>query len=213
MKLVKGSDLNSGNRARFFARFSPKKIVSAELVHGSKIEVVDKNSAEIIDGVDGLITQDPSVLLSITVADCIPVFFYESHRGIIGLVHSGWRGTVAGVAEAAVKAIITLGGDPDKLVVALGPGINVCHFEIQADVLEKFSAYPDSIVHRDGRVFVDLKSIIIEQLTSFGIKPTNIENHLDCTMEGDRYFSFRRDKPEIVETMAAVIGLVEGDKR
>lgn len=207
MKFVRGSDLNGDSRARFFARFSPKKIVSADIVHGSKIVVVDENSTEIIDGVDGLITQDSNVLLSITVADCIPVYFYEADRKIIGVVHSGWRGTVAGVIEAAVKAIIALSGDTDKLVVALGPGINACHFEIKSDVLEKFSAYPDSIVHRDEKIFIDLKRIIIEQLTNLGIKPTNIENHPDCTMEGDRYFSYRRDKPEIVEAMAAVIGL------
>lgn len=213
MKFVKGSDLNSDNRARFFSQISPKKIVSAELVHGSKIEVVDENSAEIVDGVDGLITQDPNVLLSITVADCVPVYFYEADRSIIGVVHSGWRGTVAGVVVEAVKVIISLGGNPDNLAVALGPGINACHFEIQADVLEKFSAYPGSIVRHDGKMFVDLKRIIIEQLTNLGIEPANIENHPDCTMEGDRYFSFRRDKPEIVETMAAVIGLIDGNNR
>lgn len=207
MKLVRGSYLNSENRARFFTQFSPKKIVSAELVHGSKIEVVDENSTEIIDGVDGLITQDPSVLLSITVADCVPVYFYEPDHKIVGVVHSGWRGTVAGVVEAAVRVIASLGGDPNKLAVALGPSINACHFEIQSDVLEKFSTYPDSIVHRDGKTFVDLKRIIVEQLTNLGIEPANIESHPDCTMEGDRYFSFRRDKPETVEAMAAVIGL------
>lgn len=207
MKLVKGSNLNSDNRQRFFAQFSQEKIISAELVHGSKIVVVDRDSKEIINDVDGLITQDPNVLLSITVADCVPVYFYEADRGIVGIVHSGWRGTVAGVVDTAVKTIITLGGDPASLVAALGPGINACHFEVQADVLEKFSAYPDSITHRNGKIFIDLKSIIIEQLTNLGIKQANIENHPDCTMEGDRYFSFRRDKPEIVETMAAVIGL------
>lgn len=207
MKLIKGSDLNSDNRQRFFAQLPRKNVISAELVHGSKIEVVDRNSEEIIDGVDGLITQDPNVHLSITVADCVPVYFYEAGRNIVGVVHSGWRGTVAGVVDAAVKTITSLGGDSDKLVVALGPGINACHFEIQSDVLEKFSIHPDSIEHRDEKMFVDLKRIIIEQLTNLGVKPANIENHPDCTMEGDRYFSFRRDKPEIVETMAAVIGL------
>lgn len=207
MKLVKGSDLNSDNRQRFFAQLPQKSVISAELVHGSKIEVVDENSTEIVEGIDGLITQDPNVLLSITVADCVPVYFYEADRKIVGIIHSGWRGTVAGVVEAAVKAIISLGGDPSKLAVALGPGINACHFEVQSDVLEKFSAYPDSIVRHDGKMFVDLKYIIIKQLTNLGIKLTNIENHPDCTMEGDRFFSFRRDKPEVVETMAAVIGL------
>lgn len=213
MKLIKGSNLNSDSRAQFFTQFSPKKIISADLVHGSKIEVVDENSTEIIEGVDGLITQDPNVLLSITVADCIPVYFYEADHGIVGVVHSGWRGTVAGVVVEAVKVIISLGGNPDNLAVALGPGINACHFEIQSDVLEKFSAYPDSITHRDGKTFVDLKGIIIEQLSSFGIQPANIENYPDCTMEGDRYFSYRRDKPEIVEAMAAVIGLAKTDNR
>lgn len=208
MNLVQADQVILEHRQTFFAAIDPtRKVIAANLVHGSSIAIVDGSNPDIIANTDGLITRDANILLSITIADCVPVFFYEPEQKIVGLVHSGWRGTVAGIVDKAVESVISLGGNVTNLQVALGPGINACHFEIQSDVLEKFAEHIDFIEHRDGKIFVDLKGIIVKQLTNHGVKTTNIENHPDCTMEGDRYFSYRRDKPVIVETMAAVIGV------
>jgi YfiH family protein len=208
MNLVAVDQTVADHRRAFFDSVDPRrKVISANLVHGSSVVVVDSSSVDIIVGTDGLTTTDPNILLSITIADCVPIFFYDSNKKIIGLAHSGWRGTVANIVGEAVRAIESLGGSSSNLLVALGPGINVCHFEIQSDVLDRFSAYSECIEHRAGKIFVDLKKIITKQLVDCGVQVSNIENHPDCTMEGDRYFSYRRDKPAIVETMVAVIGL------
>lgn len=213
MKLFKESGLNWENRARFFAKIGvgENNVVSAEIVHGTKVEIVDSTSAEIVSGADGIVTNDKNIFLAVTVADCIPVYFYDSERKVIGLAHAGWRGIVNGVIGNTVEKISELGGAPDDLKIAFGPGINVCHFEIKADVLDKFSDYPKFVVKRDGKIFVNLKGIIKKQLTALQIKSENIEDSSECTFENNRYFSFRRDRPETIEAMVAVIGLASID--
>lgn len=209
MKLFAGSDLNLENRKRFFQKIeiSKNKIIAAEIVHGNKVEIVDDASAEMIFGVDGLVTKSDSIFLSVTIADCIPVYFYEPQQKIIGIAHCGWRGIVAGVTENVVEKIIELGGKAENIEIAFGSGINVCHFEIQEDVLNKFNDYPEFIIRKDEKIFVDLKGIMRKQLGNLNIAFENIEDNKECTMESDKYFSFRRDKPEKVEAMIAVIGM------
>lgn len=209
MKLFGESDQNVGNRSMFFEKIgiSGGKIIAAEIVHGTRVETVDASSAEFILEGDGLITNDAGVFLSVTVADCVPVYMYESERGIAGVVHCGWRGIVDGIIGNAIQEILRIGGKPGNLRIALGPGINPCHFEVQNDVLGRCVDYPESVVRREGKVFVDLKHIIREQLIERGVNPLNIENNASCTMESDRYFSFRRDRPDRIEAMVAVIGM------
>lgn len=213
MKLFAGSGLNLENRKRFFQKIgiSKNKIIAAEIVHGNKVEIVDDASSEMILGADGLVTKSGSIFLSITIADCIPVYFYEPQQKIIGIAHCGWRGIIAGVAENTVEKIIELGGNIENIEIAFGPGINVCHFEIQDDVLNKFNDYPEFTIRKDEKIFVDLKGIIKKQLGNLNIAFENIEDNEECTMESDRYFSFRRDKPEKVEAMIAVIGMGKKD--
>lgn len=214
MKLFADSSLNLENRKRFFQKIgiSENKIIAAEIVHENKVEIVDETSPNMILGADGLVTKSKNVFLSVTIADCIPVYFYEPRQKIIGIAHCGWRGIVAGVIETAVEKIIELGGKVENIEIAFGPGINVCHFEIQEDVLNKFNDYPEFIIRKDEKIFVDLKGIMRKQLGNLNIAFENIEDNEECTMESDRYFSFRRDKPEKVEAMIAVIGMDKKDR-
>ena len=73
--------------------------------------------------------------------------------------------------------------------------------------MDKFNLYPEFIIRKNNKIFVDLKNIIKKQLDKFKIIPENIEDNKECTFENNKYFSFRRDKPKIVETMIAVIGM------
>ncbi|HAR99978.1 MAG: hypothetical protein US57_C0011G0079 [Candidatus Moranbacteria bacterium GW2011_GWC2_37_73] len=200
---------NQKNRELFFEKFGIDggAVVSANLVHGNHVEVVTDAETKIITKTDALITTEKGAFLAITIADCVPVFFYEKEKGIVALAHAGWRGIVGDVLKNTVDGISSLGGNKNDLFVALGPGINECHFEIKADALESFADYHEFITKRDGKMFVDLKSIIKKQLTGLGIKETNIENNETCTFEADNLFSFRRDKTPFVDAMIAIIGL------
>jgi hypothetical protein len=209
MKLFGAGGLSLGNRAKFFKKrnIDENKIISAEMLHGAKIEIVNSASAKIILGVDGLVARDDGIFLAVTVADCVPVYFYEPERKIIGIAHCGWRGVVGGIIKNSLGKIQELGGQVEKIKIALGPGINKCHFEIKKDVLKNFASYPEFVAKKEGKLFVDLKGIIKKQLGGAGVDLEKMENNMDCTMEHARYFSFRRDRPEVVESMIALIGM------
>lgn len=210
MKFHESSSLILKNREIFFERngIDVKKVITAEIVHGVKIEVVDSSSPGFVLKADGLITQDENIFLSVTVADCIPVYLYESEKKIVGVIHCGWRGIVGEIIEKTIEKILSIGGKSENLKIALGPGINSCHFEIKENVLGNFGNYPEFIIKREDKIFIDLKGIIKKQLVGFGIKIENIENNNECTLENDKYFSYRRDKPKVVESMIAVVGII-----
>lgn len=93
---------------------------------------------------DGAITDQKGILLTTVHADCLPVWLYDEENHAIGLVHAGWRGTLAGIAPKAVKLMQeTYGSDPAKMKAAIGPGISLCCFETGPEVIEAFSAHWD----------------------------------------------------------------------
>lgn len=209
LKIFPGRDLNLENREKFFRKIGIEleMVVAAEVVHGNKAVIVKNTEEKIILGADSLVAQKETVYLSVTVADCVPVFFYEPVHKIFGLAHCGWRGIAAGVVLNTLSEIFALGGRVSNLKIALGPALGACHFEIKKDVAEKFRDYPESIVRKEGKIFLDMKKILRRQLQEVGIKAENVEDDSACTFESEKYFSFRRDKPKEVEAMVAVIGL------
>jgi len=193
------------NRENFLRKLGieDKLTVKAGLVHENNVKVVsDEDAGKTIEKTDGLITADKSLFLTITVADCLPIFIFDSEKEIIGLIHGGWRGLAKNILAEAVKNL------SKDILVGIGPGISQCHFEVKQDVLREFKPYlKDTLLKRDGKLFLDLKKIAKFQLIDIGIKPENIEISPECTFcLQNKYFSFRRDKPQKLQTMLALIG-------
>lgn len=90
--------------------------------------------------VDGLITDEPDVLLGTFYADCVPLYFVDPVHRAIGLSHSGWRGTVARMGEMTLRAMAdAFGSRPQEVLCAIGPSICQSCYEVSADVAEQFS--------------------------------------------------------------------------
>jgi polyphenol oxidase len=105
--------------------------VTAEQVHGAGVAVVDANTPAPVPEVDGLITADPRVCLGIYVADCGAVFIADPVRRVIGLLHSGRKGTEQGITRVAIERMTAeFGCDPAQLIVQLAPCIRPPHYEI-----------------------------------------------------------------------------------
>lgn len=133
---------------------------------------------------DGHLAAERGIILAVSIADCVPIFMaHES--GIVALLHSGWRGTVARIIDSGVKAYTRLGIAPDELTVHLGPSICGRCYEVSADVREQLTGQPAT---REGKV--DLRSLIAEHARELGV--TRISVSADCTKcDNDRYFSHR----------------------
>lgn len=184
--------------------------ISADLIHDNQVSRVSSaNAGQIIPDCDALITQDPKSILTVTVADCLPLYFYDAKQKAIGLAHAGWKGVLKEVASKTLRALQeNFGSRPEAVEVFIGPHLQKCHFEVTQDVLEKFRKYPQYILAKNNRTYIDLASIVCLQLKSLGMQEENIQASQDCTFDlSDKYFSYRRDKPETIEAQLAFITL------
>jgi len=184
-----------------------KNIIEMEQVHGNRVCFVKKNnktkintnnsnsdsSVQIIKKCDGLVTDDPNVVLSIRVADCLPVFFYSPTTNSIGLIHAGWRGLYKGIIGKTIELFRKkLKTESQELFVFIGPHICQKHYEVKIDVAKKFSKYPKAIKKIKGNIFLDIGEIAKKQLISLGVKKNNIKIDSTCTYETKSLDSFRR---------------------
>jgi len=188
----------------------PDQVVMGWLVHGKKVALVDSGQAgQVISGADGLVTKTPDLFLSVTNADCFPIYFFDPAQKAVGLAHAGWKGVTLNIAEEVVKTMRNKLGCRNKdILVGIGPGIQKCHFDIKEENVGYYKDYPECVIRKNNGVFIDLAGIIKKQLLKAGIKRENIEDSGRCTYcLKDTYFSYRRDKPENVEAMVAYIGL------
>jgi YfiH family protein len=200
------------NRERFLNKLglSEKNVIGVKSVNGNNIEIVTKEDrGNFIHNTDGLITNDKNVYLSITIADCLPIVIFDPQKEVISLIHSGWKGLEKKITEKAVKKMEeNFDVNPKELLVGIGPGIGVCHFEVKEDFPAKFKSYPEAIIKKDGKSYVDLKLIAKRQLEEAGIRPASIDVSPVCTYcQADKYFSYRKDKSEPLQAMMIIAGM------
>lgn len=163
---------------------------------------------------DGIITDDPTVTLVTSHADCGAYFFYDPVHRAIGMAHAGWKGTMLRIgAEMARRMAEEFDTDPSDIIAATGPCICRDCFEVDADLGEKFQSefgYPGiSRPGRPGKAYVDLELAAAVQFVEAGIRPESITLMNACTYENrQHFFSHRRDKG-ITGSMAAYIKLIQ----
>jgi len=110
----------------------PVNFVSAEQTHGADVAVVSAGEAgQMIPSVDALITREKNLSLVIRVADCGPVWIHCGKTKVIGLVHSGRKGTEAGVVPATIRRMKEeFGSDPEEMMALLGPCIRPPYYDV-----------------------------------------------------------------------------------
>ncbi len=194
-------------RAEYFSRIGllPINVVMAGLSDGNKVAVVtEDNRGQILQGYDGLVTNEPEIILGVTAADCLPIYFWNKQNTVIGIAHAGWRGVKAEIVKEVIKIFTEkYSCNPSDIFAEVGPHIKDCHFEIQDDLVETFSADNDCLRNENGHKYLDLSKIIEKQLISVGLNQNNINRKSECTFCSEKYFSYRRDKPNEVEAMVA----------
>lgn len=175
--------LTAGRRWRSVVR-SRQVHRSLTLAHGDVPEGVC-----VVGEADGHVTARPGVLLTVTIADCVPVFIADPARRAVGLLHAGWRGVAAGVFESGVTALReAFGSGPGDIAVHLGPAICGECYEVGPEVFralgERTPAAPRP---------VDLRRVVARRATESGVRADQVTVSGECTRCGDgRYFSHRR---------------------
>ncbi len=174
----------------------PEDFRALQQVHGATVvrrrrdESPDRASPE----ADAQFTTDPGLVLCANVADCCPVVLSCDAPAMVGIAHSGWRGTAEKVAVALVRAMVEAGSPIDGLRAWLGPCADGDRYEVALDVASRFAPWDDAIAphpDRRDRVLLDVGRVIAAQLADAGVG--HIAVSAGGTISHTRYHSHRRD--------------------
>ena len=135
------------NRISAALGFSPEDIVTSDQTHTANVRVItaeDRGNGitkpRPYTDVDGMITNVPGLVLATFYADCVPLYFADPVHKAVGLSHSGWRGTAAGIGAVTVKELQKhYGTRPEDIYAAIGPSICQDCYEVSEDVASAFA--------------------------------------------------------------------------
>ncbi|MDR3751636.1 MAG: peptidoglycan editing factor PgeF [Terracidiphilus sp.] len=186
---------------------------------------------------DGLITDEPGLLLGIQTADCIPVLVADRKRRVVAAFHAGWRGTVKRIVETGVGRMrLEFGCRPEDMVAAIGPGIGACCYSVGEEVLSSFESqfmYARELFHEvesadvvrnkypmlfltqrapghspmGPSLHLDLVEANRRQLLDAGLKPGSIQSVGGCTNCQTELFFSYRASQGRAGRMMSVIGM------
>jgi len=199
-------------------------LVSLRQIHSDLINRIDRMPEQPLAG-DGMVTDTPGLLLAVQTADCLPIIVADRKRRAVGVFHAGWRGTVKRISEKGVGEMRKhFGSDPRDLVVAIGPGIQGCCYEVGEEVRTRFEAqfaYAGSLFREvkesdpvrekypllfltarapghcewPVKLFLDLVEANWRQLLDAGVLAKKIDAMAPCTAcHTELLFSFRGEK-------------------
>jgi YfiH family protein len=185
------------NRRRAEALGAPGRPVRyMRLAHGAAVHWLAPERE--LPVADAVFVEDGREVLAVTFADCLPIWLMARTRSVGGLVHAGWRGTVADVAGRAVRELKRAGVAPHEIVVALGPGIGPCCYEVDERVAGLVRALAGGeaflLPSGPGRYRLDLPGLNRHLLEQAGVLPEHITDAGLCTgCRLDWFFSHRRE--------------------
>ena len=142
---------------------------------------------------DALVTRGNGYALVVAIADCIPVALVGN--GVVGMVHSGWRGTWAGIVGKAARM---MDGEAQAYI---GPGIRECCYEVSQELAAEFAGrFGTEVVSGrylslPGAIRADLEEAGAWQVHDLGL----------CTgCRPDLFYSHRKQGPKTGRNLAAV---------
>lgn len=184
------------NRISAALGFSPEDIVTSDQTHTANVRVItaeDRGNGitkpRPYTDVDGMITNVPGLVLAIFYADCVPLYFADPVHKAVGLSHSGWRGTAAGIGAVTVKELQKhYGTRPEDIYAAIGPSICQDCYEVSEDVILEFQKtfsrelWKDIFYRKEnGKYQLNLWEANRQILLGAGILPEHISMPNLCT--------------------------------
>lgn len=187
------------NRTRCREALGANHLLTLYQVHSADAVIVTEPWVGQGPKADAMATRLKGVALGVLAADCMPFLLVDAEAEVIGAAHAGWRGALAGVLEATVQAMVSIGARADRIVAAVGPCMRQPNFEVGLDVLDAFTAkYPDAEQFfapglSAQKRQLDLVGFGRARLAETGVKA--LDDIGVCTLaESERYFSYRASR-------------------
>ncbi len=183
-------------------------------VHGSSVAMVgNTNAPQYFPKSDALVykikksDKFPSPVLIVRTADCVPILLRDAEKGIYGVVHAGWKGTLHNIAQKTVRRMISNGSDIRSIQATIGPHIKSCCYSVDEKrariFLKTFPSVPKGTVEKKSTWYLNLEEINRNQLQSLGV--SDIECSSTCTYcTPEKYFSFRQQNKKYGEMMGYI---------
>ncbi|MCK5339517.1 MAG: peptidoglycan editing factor PgeF [Desulfobulbaceae bacterium] len=194
------------NRQRIKSALGISRLVSAGQVHGDQVLAIEEKPAVDIEkeGYDALITNVSGIGLMVQQADCQAVLLFDESRSVAGVIHAGWRGSVANIIDKTIAEIDRrFDIRPKNLLAAVSPSLGPCCAEFinfRDELPTEFHAYQPQAAH------FNFWEISRGQLTDAGVRDENITLSGVCTVCNHEYYSYRREG--ITGRFASVVGLL-----
>jgi len=186
------------NRDRVVEAMLPgAKLVTLYQIHSDKAVTIGADTpTEPRLRADAMVTDRPGILLGILTADCVPILFADAEAGVIGAAHSGWKGSLAGVMDETVKAMVKLGAQRERIACAIGPCIAQKSYEVDDCFFERFiDADPaNERFFASGKADhyqFDIEGYVAARLAAAGIGRIECLGE-DSYSQPERFFSYRR---------------------
>lgn len=168
--------------------------VSMEQVHSDKIKVIENSGLRSVYGCDAVITRRRNIFLTVRTADCLPVLIYDPLLKMIAAIHAGWKGIYKDIVTKCIKKMVMIGSNPKDLLVAMGPHIRVCCYNVPFERIEIFrEKYSEGVRKKNSSWYLDLETVLKIKLKQMDIGMENIDIIPICTYCDRNYPSFRRE--------------------
>ena len=178
-----------------------RNLISGYQTHSKNIQVIKEIDKVYFENTDGFITNRKDVVIFTKYADCLPVYIYDPLKEVIGLVHSGWRGTLQEITLEAIKLMEkNYGTDRKNVYFAFGIGIGQENYEVGQEFKDLFSEkfsfdiVTESFMEKNGKLYFDNQKFNYLNLIVNGVEKSKIITNEYCTFRDKRFQSFRRDK-------------------
>jgi len=195
-----------------------QKLCFTKQVHKNEVRVVTDGDRRalftpFLYEADGIVSNVKGLPLICFTADCVPVLLCDPENGVAGAIHCGWRSTVADILGIAVKKMIDLGAVPASIRAAIGPAIELCCYETDAEVPQAIERLLGEdcgnaffAVGSTGKYMVDLKETNRRRLIQLGLSEKDISVSDECTCcHCDKYWSHRQTKGERGSQAALIV--------
>lgn len=207
-----------GNRSVLARAFGTTldRLVTVTQVHGTDLLAIDQPNDDFTHFAklecDGIVTNQPGVLIGVCVADCVPVLLFDPTKQVVAALHAGWKGTAGNIAAKGVEAMVSIfASRPADIRAAIGPAIAPCCYEVDLPVKTGFAqqqaawdlyAQPKE----SGKWQLDLAAINRHQLLAAGLSDSNVETAGVCVCcTADSFFSYRREGGETGRQMGFIM--------
>lgn len=187
-------------------------VIFPKQIHSSSISFISNLNENIIGEADGLITNKKKLFLGIVTADCLPICFWDKKRGLVGIVHAGYKGILKGIVSKMISEFEELGSNIKDIKIGVGPSIGWCCYDVDNQRIEMFKKkFNKHLVYKKvkDKSFLNLQKTVANTLLDKGIRKENLEVSDICTKcDLKTFFSYRGDRKETFGQFATIIGQI-----